>query len=386
MEDKKYIDSVIELAVKSPSEALKKSNQDIESNPNCAEAYLKEGFSHSIDNSEWGWQIALNCFDKALEIDPNYASVYSLRGDAYFRWGNNEAAIADFDKALELCPTDAPSYRNRGNAKKDLGDYPGAIDDYDNALKYYPDYNKGIGIKSLEYDSRVIRNARKDAKAKLNNENSIVEKYLNMTRENFIDAIIKLSIEENWTVVRRILEKIIKLNPNCAEAYFMRGHQYYNEYYSEYYNDNQQPISDFDKAIEIDPNFIEAYNGLGICNGYKSDDDFKKAIEICPTYAPAYESLAEYTRVRNKDYPASIAYLDKAIELCPTYVPAYESRGNIKKELGDYQGAIDDYENALKYYPDCKIGQYCNYYKGIKQYRYYIDWIYRKINDVPKYW
>ena len=48
----------------------------------------------------------------------------------------------------------------------------------------------------------------------------------------------------------------------------------------------------------------------------------------------------------------SIIYLNKAIEIEPNNVFAYRLRGDSKRKLGDYQGAINDYSKAIEIYPN----------------------------------
>jgi len=45
-------------------------------------------------------------YDKAIALNPNDASFYSLRGDAYEEKGDIDRAIADFRKVLEIDPSD----------------------------------------------------------------------------------------------------------------------------------------------------------------------------------------------------------------------------------------------------------------------------------------
>ena len=57
-------------------------------------------------------------YDKAIEIDSNYAVAYYKRGNQNADLGNNKAAIADYDKAIEINPDYVFAYSNRGNCKK----------------------------------------------------------------------------------------------------------------------------------------------------------------------------------------------------------------------------------------------------------------------------
>ncbi|MFQ5812438.1 MAG: tetratricopeptide repeat protein [Anaerolineae bacterium] len=41
-------------------------------------------------------------FDKAIQLDPDYATAYFIRGGVYAVKGEKEKAIADFKKVLQL--------------------------------------------------------------------------------------------------------------------------------------------------------------------------------------------------------------------------------------------------------------------------------------------
>ena len=51
------------------------------------------------------------------------------------------------------------------------------------------------------------------------------------------------------------------------------------------------------------------------------------------------------------DYQGAIADYDKAIERNPRFAVAYNNRGNAKSTLEDHQGAIADYDKAIKFNP-----------------------------------
>src|SRR5262245_32314148 len=47
---------------------------------------------------------ALEAFNKAISLDPAYATAYQDRGGAQYALGDDAAALADCNKALELDP------------------------------------------------------------------------------------------------------------------------------------------------------------------------------------------------------------------------------------------------------------------------------------------
>jgi len=74
-----------------------------------------------------------------------------------------------------------------------------------------------------------------------------------------------------------------------ALVYYNRGLTYIGR------GDFDQAISDYTKAIELDPNLAEAYVSRGIVHARKSNldkaiSDYTKAIEINREYAYAYVS------------------------------------------------------------------------------------------------
>jgi tetratricopeptide (TPR) repeat protein len=53
---------------------------------------------------------------------------------AYFAKGQYERAIQDYDEAIRLRPNYAKAFNNRGNAYRKLGQNERAIEDYDEAI------------------------------------------------------------------------------------------------------------------------------------------------------------------------------------------------------------------------------------------------------------
>ncbi len=76
-----------------------------------------------------------------------------------------------------------------------------------------------------------------------------------------------------------ILLRAIQINPNFAQAYNNRGLARHNM------GDKQGAISDFTQAIQINPNFAQAYNNRGATRNDLGDkegaiSDFKKAAQL----------------------------------------------------------------------------------------------------------
>lgn len=101
---------------------------------------------------------AINAYNQALQLNPNYERAYNNRGNVYYDLKEYEKAIQDYNKALELNPDYAAAYSNRANIYSDLKEYEKAIQDYNKSIELNPDYitalnNRGIVYKmQTQYD------------------------------------------------------------------------------------------------------------------------------------------------------------------------------------------------------------------------------------------
>ena len=69
-----------------------------------------------------------------------------------------------------------------------------------------------------------------------------------------------------------------------------------------------------------------------------------------------YDSGVE--KADSGDYQGAIKDYNKAIEINPNYSEAYFNRGIVKYRLGDYQGEIEDYNKAIEINPDYSKAYY----------------------------
>lgn len=125
---------------------------------------------------------ALINLNKAVEVDPNYAAAYFLRGNIKDSFDDRHGAMKDYNVALEKNPKFADAFFARGNVKMKLQDYYGAISDYSSAIAINENY---------------------------------IEAYFNRGRakqylQAYEDAINDCS-------------KIIQIHPKNFDAYYMRG-------------------------------------------------------------------------------------------------------------------------------------------------------------------
>ena len=165
--------------------------------------------------------------------------------------------------------------------------------------------------------------------------------------------------------------KALDLKPDYVEAYYGRGAAKLK------IGKFKEAIDDFGKVLEIDPDYVKAYYSRGFArlslSKYKDANiDFKKALELKPNYIEAKKGLEEtevylesikplnpntanaeayysrgFARLKVSEFKKAIADFSKVLDLKPDYVEAYYGRGAAKFSIGQYQFAVADYNKFI---------------------------------------
>ena len=75
-----------------------------------------------------------------------------------------------------------------------------------------------------------------------------------------------------------------------------------------------------------------------------------KAIELNPNYAEAYNNRG-VTKAGKGDLKGILADYDRAINLKPNFFATYVNRGSVKSRMGDTEGARSDFYEAIELNP-----------------------------------
>ena len=73
---------------------------------------------------------AIQDFDQAIKLNPNYFEALNNRGQAYMNKGQHDRGIQDFDQAIRLDPKIALTFFNRGLAWERKGNLQNALQDF----------------------------------------------------------------------------------------------------------------------------------------------------------------------------------------------------------------------------------------------------------------
>lgn len=285
---------------------------------------------------------AIETYNAAILLDPDFAISYFSRADVYDMKGRRQLAIEDYTRFISMDPARAfLAYLNRGNVYEREGQYDKALNDFNQAIAMAPDHffqyvNRGrLYQRMRRYDKAVEDFNKALALNPKGNEESI---YVNRGFAYASMGQYDKAIDD--------FNKAITLNPEKTEAYFYRGSLYRAR------RQFDRAIPDFTKAIEIKPDAETyfrrgaAYHGVGATD--KAFDDFKKVISMNPKHALAYLGLASVYDKRGQHYKAIENY-SQAISVSTDQSlqrDLYSWRGSTFYKIGDYDRAISDYDRA----------------------------------------
>ncbi len=115
---------------------------------------------------------------------------------------------------------------------------------------------------------------------------------------------------------------------------------------------------DYEKAIEVNPDYVNAYNNRGNIKSKQQDydgaiADYNRAINLNGQLVEAHFNSG-IARENLGDLAGAMEDFNRAIELDSEYGDAYFRRGSLKERLGDYPEALADFDRVLEIHPESK--------------------------------
>ena len=95
-----------------------------------SQVYAMRALAYSLKGR---YSTAIQDYDMAIGIQPDFAMALNNRAWAYFRWGKAAIGLPDVEQSLELSPTSPHTLDTRAHIRQALGDPAGALRDYNKA-------------------------------------------------------------------------------------------------------------------------------------------------------------------------------------------------------------------------------------------------------------
>lgn len=146
-----------------------------------------------------------------------------------------------------------------------------------------------------------------------------------------------------------VYDEFARLNPDCANAYLLRGSALLNK--QEY----KKALDDFEQAIRLAPESAEAYLGRAQahqnCNEVDASlVDFNEAIRLKPDYSMAYVGRGQILLLKAEQTPATLDISPGSVELpCDAERPANLRSTSSTEDL--YNQSLADFEEAIRLDP-----------------------------------
>ena len=146
----------------------------------------------------------------------------------------------------------------------------------------------------------------------------------------------------NYQIAIEAYTQAIIINPHIAINYKNRADV------RSHIGDTQGAIEDYNQAIKLNPDYITTQKDRQISR-YLLDDQQKSqpVINIDFDDAIGYKNRG-YDRFELGDYEGAIADYTQAIQINPDDIDTYYCRGNAHFDLGKYAAAITDYTQVVK--------------------------------------
>jgi len=200
----------------------------------------------------------------------------------------------------------------------------------------------------------------------------------------------------NMAAANAHLSQALRIDPNLAEAYFMRGIIYRSDYYETGRKESwERAVSSFQTAVEQDPDYYEAYIEMGVMYDQSGSDlaleYYNSALDIYPESQEAWynigmyhqnrrnieEALSAYRKINqidstwadpyyNQGYihlviteklDSAIYFLSLATERDPNYFQAFNNLGLAYELSGDISNAKKYYQKAIDANPEFDLAK-----------------------------
>ncbi len=159
-----------------------------------------------------------------------------------------------------------------------------------------------------------------------------------------------------WKDTITLFDDVLQKQPDIPWVYSNRGIAKYRN------NDLEGALKDFNRSLELDPNFSLSLYYRGVLSHLSGDyeaalADLDQVIFTTPDFSNAYYERG-MVRKDLQDYQGALDDLSAAIAANQYFVEAYFDRGILRTDLGDYQNALADYDAVISFDPGHMLAYY----------------------------
>jgi tetratricopeptide (TPR) repeat protein len=346
-------------------------NTALERNESYAEAHANRALVHAAQGKT---QLALKGFSHSIELNPDYAPAYADRAELYLQQKKYAEAAQDYTRLITLSADKEPHYLKRAAAYRAMNQPARASADR-------AEYVKLLKERVVRVDVLLVEGRFEEAREGLTALLKLVPK----------DAGLRQSRAKiNWLKLKDFdesiadWEKVVRLQPNSAEAYFNMGAILLGK------REYGAALAALQMAIDLKPDYPQAlwaraqtylwqrrpgaalrdldplvarlpngppetlnvragmYEALGQLD--RAMADYQRMTELRPKDPNAYVCLGRLCQKQNQPDKAA-GHLDRLVAAAPLSEMAWLRRAELRRDQGKFDAALADCDRAERCKP-----------------------------------
>jgi tetratricopeptide (TPR) repeat protein len=322
------------------------------------------------------WEDALACFEKALVKDMLNEKTLLRRALCYNKMGQEDEAIMGLTEASRADPSFEWPLYYKGIFLAEKGNRKAAIQYFNEVLQAKAQssllwqargiflnrqsqltdalwsFDKALGLNPWDINFWLNKGIILNKLGRPQDATCCFERILEIDPDDarvwFFKAL-SLSVMRDWTESIECCTKAIEVNPRLVDAWLLKGVLLHNV------EKFQEALLCMDKGLELDPERAEIWNNRGVLlrKIEKLEDAIKcynKALEIDPRLAVAWLNKGHWLSELNRLEEAIECY-DQVLDVDGKSAPAWRGKGDCHYELGRLGEAQRCYDMSLRIEP-----------------------------------
>eukprot|EP00118_Oscarella_pearsei_P025263 m.307856 g.307856 ORF g.307856 m.307856 type:complete len:553 (+) comp42942_c0_seq1:67-1725(+) len=273
---------------------------------------------------------AVDCYTKAIEIDPENAVLYSNRSAAYAKKNDLTNAAKDGQKVIDIRPEWSRGYSRKGYSLFQQGKYDEAKEIYEKGLKFEP-------------ESKQLKDALAEVKAKIEpahdpqnpfSDPQIFAKLaMNPETRDFLQQddfrMMLTALQRDPSSIANFMgdPRMMKAISVMLGIQMKTGDQFAEEMAEERAKDEQEKAKEAKEA--------------------EKPSEPEEPVDPVKKQAKEEKDLGN-AAYKKKDFESALEHYDKAMELDPTDMSFWTNKAAVLLEMGDFDGCIRECEKAVE--------------------------------------
>jgi tetratricopeptide (TPR) repeat protein/S1-C subfamily serine protease len=308
-----------------------------------------------IERGNQLWRLARNngavqAFDRAIALNSKFIHLaYYGKGLALSAQKKHQEALASFELATETESNFVPAFFSKSSVLQRLNRLDEALVVIKKAISLQHD-----NANLYSEQGNILSNLKQYSKAEVAYNRAIE---LNSRSTFYHNRGVLYDNQGKPNLALTDFNKAIQLSPNYPDAYYNRGLFYANK------GKLDLALADWNRTTSLNPNYASAYNNRGFLYANQKKPglalaDYNKAIYLDPNDATAYLNRGNLFYKSYGKLQLALTDYSRAIQLDPNLALAYNNRGFLYANQGKSNLALAEFNKAIQLDPNLALAYY----------------------------